>query len=272
MGAWAWVGLQGPPSRVEDALRCTVLRDPPTLRRSAKGRRCLCQQTTRTTSGEPRFAQPRSLVPRGCTAVCLDRCCRLQEERSTVHTQDEQAYSRDRGAEPSYGSHRQATAAAESRLPPGLAEWVLHWIQTTTRTDAPTGTPPLEALHQLLRSGEVLLQLLSELETARQSDASKVPPQQQEPPPEAVDGTGVAAARDECLRGASSHRKLPAAMGGVAFQHADRIERFLRGAQRLGVPKVSLFEVPALLEAADMPAVVVCLSGLAKCTGAKAEN
>ena len=81
-------------------------------------------------------------------------------------------------------------------------------------------------------------------------------------------GAGKAPPRDDCLRGASSGRKLPAAMGGVAFQHADRIERFLRGAQRMGVPKVSLFEVPALLEAADMPAVVVCLSGLARCTGA----
>ena len=91
-----------------------------------------------------------------------------------MHTQGEQAYARDRGAEPSYGTHRDATAAAEGRLPPGLAEWVLHWIQTTTRTDGPTDTPPLEALHQLLRSGEVLLQLLSALDTAGASDADKL--------------------------------------------------------------------------------------------------
>ena len=218
-----------------------------------------------------RQASPPSLPEPTPHTGCTLLCCRLEEERSTVHTHGEQAYSRDRDAEPAYGSHRQATAAAESRLPPGLAQWVLRWVQTTTHADAPADTPPLEALHQLLRSGEVLLQLLGALETARQS-GDKSPPQQQEPPSEALDETSVAAARDECVQGASSCRKLPAAMGGVAFQHADRIERFLRGAQRLGLPKVSLFEVPALLEAADMPAVVVCLSGLAKCAGTAPEN
>ena len=40
------------------------------------------------------------------------------------------------------------------------------------------------------------------------------------------------------------------------------LERFTKEAVRLGVPAVATFEAPALLEAADMNAVVLCINAL----------
>ena len=40
------------------------------------------------------------------------------------------------------------------------------------------------------------------------------------------------------------------------------IERFTKEAVRIGVPAVATFEAPALLEAADMNAVVLCINAL----------
>ena len=40
------------------------------------------------------------------------------------------------------------------------------------------------------------------------------------------------------------------------------LERFTKEAVRIGVPAVATFEAPALLEAADMNAVVLCINAL----------
>ena len=61
---------------------------------------------------------------------------------------------------------------------------------------------------------------------------------------------------------APSGGRTPRAGGAQAFRHMQNLERFTKEAVRLGVPAVATFEAPALLEAADMNAVVLCINAL----------
>ena len=113
------------------------------------------------------------------------------------------------------------------------------YVEAETGAAAPEGKPPLAALHELLRDGELLLQLVG-LESRNA-------------------GGGLAA---RSPMDAPSGGRTPRAGGAQAFRHMQNLERFTKEAVRIVVPAVATFEAPALLEAADMNAVVLCINAL----------
>lgn len=140
---------------------------------------------------------------------------------------------------PSQHARSRRSPLAEAKLPPGLAAHVLRYVEAETGAAAPDGKPPLAALHELLRDGELLLRLVG------------LAPR---------DAGGGLAARSPM--DAPSGGRTPRAGGAQAFRHMQNFERFTKEAVRLGVPAVATFEAPALLEAADMNAVVLCINAL----------
>lgn len=206
----------------------------------------------------PKPPEPRQLPANYDTYVVAGSA----EERGTTHTahQDVQTHQRVRADELAYGDRAEAMVQAEHKLPPGMAEATLAWVEAKTALEAPgaaevgapapgrrksrAGLPAVEQLHAMLVSGEMLLKLLDALS------------------PGVTEATTLASPRGG--GGGGTPRGGPRMGGFVQFERMQRVEQFLRGAKQLGVPQVNLFEAPALLEAADMNQVVVCLDSLRK--------